>query len=184
MTVKKLRQACLLIGVSTLLVAAPSYAIGVDVFGAGTYSMATGTPTPTANFSYPGGGVIFNFKLGSKVDFQLGAAYLTRTLAIGLNFNQTMVDGLAGIKFNFSRMFFLNIGGFYNYYVTDAIASTGSDYGVDAGLGIVIPLSNSVGILLNPRYHYSLATMTNVFGTYTPSEIIGFVGLSFGMSGK
>ena len=175
---------CLLIGVSTLFVAAPSYAIGIDIFGAGTYSMATGTPTPTANFSYPGGGLIFNFKLGSKVDFQLGGAYLTRTIAIGVNYNQTMVDGLAGFKLNFSRLFFLNIGGFYNYYLTDALASTGSDYGVDAGFGLVIPVSSSVGILLNPRYHYSLATMTSGLGTYTPSEIIGFVGLTFGRSAK
>ncbi|MBI2712203.1 MAG: hypothetical protein HYX41_04990 [Bdellovibrio sp.] len=182
MKIKKTSLVLVVFG--AVLAAAPAYAVGVSLVGEGVYSMATGTPTPTATFGYPGGGLIFNFRLGSKVDFELGGAYSTRFLAVDTTNTQTMIMGLGGFRLKFSRSLFLNFGGYYNYMLNDPLASTGSDYGLDAGLGIIIPIGSTAGILINPRYHYSLTTMTYSTGTYTPSEIIGFVGLSFGMGGK
>src|SRR6476620_4942088 len=48
--------------------------VGVELLGAGTYSMAQGTPTPTADMGY-GGGLILDFRLGTKTMFQLGGIY-------------------------------------------------------------------------------------------------------------
>lgn len=184
MKVNKIRFALMLAGASSLVGAAPAWAIGVDLVGAGVYSMAIGTPTPTASFGYPGGGLIFNFRLGSKVDLQLGALYLTRNLDVGGVQAQTMIDGIGGLKFKFSRAFFLNVGGYYNYSLTDPLTSLGSDYGADVGIGIVLPLGSTVGLLINPRYHYSLNARTYGTGAYTPHEVLGLVGLSFGMGSK
>lgn len=185
MKVKKIRIAVMLMGTSMLFAAPAAWAVGVDLVGAGVYSMATGTPAPTASFGYPGGGLIFNFRMGSKVDFQLGGLYLTRILDIGGTSTQTMIDGLMGLKLKFTRSLFIHVGGYYNYSLSDALSALGKDYGIDAGIGIVLPLGSSVGLLINPRYHYALNAATyGTDGTYTPSEVLGVIGLSFGMNSK
>lgn len=180
----KIRAALILAGISVVFAAPSAWAIAVDLVGAGTYSMATGTPTNTAALGFPGGGLILDFRLGSKVDFALGGLYLTRVTNQGTAVTHTMVQGLGGFRLMASRAFFVELGGYYNYRLTDPESTLGQDYGVYGGIGIRAMISNSVAFFLSPRYHYCLNNaMTNANGTIAPHEIVGLVGLTFGMAG-
>jgi len=166
---------------------APSaWAVGVDLVGAGTYSMFTSNAfTPSSAFGYPGGGLVFNFRLGSKVDLSLGGLYLTSISSVsGVNMTNKMVNGQLALRLKFTRSIFIDVGGYYNYLMSSDQSFTGNDYGVLGGLGIIIPLGQSVGFLIHPQYQYALANIVNGPVTVTQSQVVGMVGFTFGMGGK
>jgi hypothetical protein len=157
------QKLTLLVGVLAFLSISSAQAAVFNVVGAGVYSMpAGGTAGP---FGFPGGGLSADFRLGSKASLSLGAYYLTLTPGLG------MVDGTLGFKFHFSRKFYLDLGGYYNYFPTSTATQ---DYGAYGGLGLRLPLSASTAFLISPLYHYSLKSTTM-------NEFVGLIGLSFGM---
>lgn len=162
-----------------------AHAVQVDLLGAGSYTMPSGTSGLTGAKAYPGGGLLLNFRMGSSVDFSLGGAYLPRSFNTPINttFDEKVIQGQAGFRFHLSRAVFVNLGGFYNHSQDRPADVTGSDYGAIAGLGLNIPLGNSVALLIHPQYQYALGKLSDGMTTLTPSQIVGFVGFAIGGMG-
>jgi hypothetical protein len=156
----------------------------LDVFGVGTYSMGSGSPTPTSGFGIPGGGANLGIRLGSKVDFDLGALYATRLYTQGSSYTTTYLEASSGFRFMFSRGFYISVGGYYNYLLSNPQSLTGTDYGVNLGLGFRIPIGQSAAILIWPKYSLALGKMTAGANSVTPSEIKALVGFSFFLKSK
>ncbi|MFZ9596442.1 MAG: hypothetical protein ACO3A2_10245 [Bdellovibrionia bacterium] len=155
--------------------------VGVDLVANGSYTMATGTANPTAAMGYPGGGLNLNFNFNDKVAFQLGGHYVTRNYTGGTegNVTENFVSGVGGFKFSLAPAFAINLGGYYNYGLTTV--ATGTDYGVAAGISLIVPMGKGIGFLINPMYHYALSTKTFSSGsTVVPSELLAFVGFTIG----
>ena len=150
--------------------------VGVDLLGAATYSMEAGS---TGQLGFPGGGVVLNFRLGSKFDLQLGGIYLTRNYNDGANRTMTMIDGLLGFKYKFGKVVTLNFGGYGNYILTSSSSMLNRDIGLLAGIGIRIPLGAKFGILLNPQFRYGLIQPTG----YSFNEVVMLAGFTIGGAG-
>ncbi|MEO5970434.1 MAG: hypothetical protein ABIQ95_10955 [Bdellovibrionia bacterium] len=184
---KKGTRAVLVIGSLAMILGAQNAMAGmsVELLGNGTYSMATGTPTSTPAFGYPGGGLNLNINFGSKTAFQLGGHYVTRVLTTDANSTSNFVSLNAGLKFFLSRVFSLTVGGYYNYYLTNPLGLSTSDQGLAAGIGWALPLSSSIDFLFSPTYHYALVSQTyGAANSVTSSEIVGFVGFVIGGRSK
>lgn len=175
------RIALVLGSIGLIAFSASSAQAKVSVVGGAVYSLATGTPTPTGGFGFPGGGLLFGIKLGSKVDLDIGALYLTRTYNQGGTINSGLVEGQLGFGINFTRGFGLGIGGYADYVLTPAVDQ---GYGAYASLRFRIPLGASAAILIEPQYHYAFTKVDNGAKSITPSEIVGLLGVTFGMGGK
>lgn len=159
--------------------------LSVELLGNATYSLATGSPTPTATFGYPGGGLNLNLNLGSKIAFQVGGHYVTTYWNTGTNNITSTIDTNAGFKFMFSREFSLIARGYYSLYRTNPLSLSTPNEGVEAGLGFALPLSSSIDLYFNPMYRYPLIKATyGVGNTLTPSEIIGYIGIVIGGGSK
>jgi hypothetical protein len=184
--IRGLKAALLIAGLGMVLGTQNARAgrISVELLGNGTYSMATGTPTPVASFAYPGGGLNLNFNLGPKAAFQIGGHYMTRLVTTDVSYTSTYASYNAGFKFMFSRGFSLILGGYYNSYMTNGMGLSTNDMGVSAGLGLALPLGQALDLYISPMYHYALTAPTYAGGTYTPSEVIAFVGFVFGGGSK
>lgn len=182
----KLRGLVLAAGMLLLSHASAAWAgVGVDLVGAGTYSKAsTSMGDPDSKFGFPGGGMIFNFRLGSRVQLELGGLYLTRTYTTYAEQKSRILEGLLGFKINLARALFINFGGYYNHFISSPEGITDKDLGAYAGIGLKIPMGSSVALLLNPQYHYAFNKLNTSGGFYTvtPHEFVGIVGLSFGMN--
>jgi hypothetical protein len=164
--------------------------VSVEILGNATYAMGTGDPTPTAALTYPGVGLNLNFHLGPKVALQIGEQYRTRTTSSDADYSSILLSSNLGLKYMFSRGFSLIVGGYYNSPMANALASVGTDMGVSAGIGLTVPLSSSIGLYINPAYHYALGQLTytglvsGAAATLTPSEVIASVGLILGGGGS
>ncbi len=179
---KQLKGVVLLSGIILALTSSAAQArVLVDVVGALTYPLATGTPAPSGNPGL-GGGLNFNFKLGTRVALEVGGFYLSRVYTSGTANTLTMLDAEVGLKFYLLRALFLDGGGYVNYYLTNPQGLAGRDLGLFGGLGLQIPFSPTFALLLKGHYHYALQAMTYSTKTITPSEAIGFVGFTFGMN--
>lgn len=93
----------------------------------------------------------------------------------------TMLEPSLGFGFHLGRALALELGGYYNYNLTNPDALAGSDYGAYAGLRLMIPIGSSAKFMINPQYHYALSTLTvGSLVTYTPHEAVLLVGFIFG----
>lgn len=157
--------------------------VAVDLVGTGTYSTAVGSPsTLTGKASFPGAGLQLHLPLSSRISFNLGGLYLIRVWNDGIDRTSRYMEGLAGFNLYLSRVFHLNLDGYYNYIVNDPVGLLGPDWGFSCGLGMRIPLGGSVGLLINPRYNVALNTQNyNGSNTVRPSEAVLLLGLTFGM---
>lgn len=180
MMTKRFRAFCILSLFSLIWLPALAQA-DVELVGAGVYSMPSGSFVPESRWGMPGGGLVLDFRMGSKVKFELGGLYLTRFYnAGGVDVKTTMWDGMAGFKIILSRGLYIDLGGYYNSYISNPQGLAGTDAGVLAGLGIKIPLVSSVSLLIHPQYRYALGQLTYSGNTLNPHEIVGMLGLSFG----
>ncbi len=156
--------------------------VGLDLVGSGTYGLLI--PPNTGRSSLPGGGLFLNFNLGSKVQFDLGALYMTRAWNDGVTQNSRYAEGQAGFNILLSRALFINLGAYYNYYLNNQVVLSGFDWGFTAGLGLRIPLGKSVGLLIYPQFHKAINALSYNGNSITSTEVAGFLGLSFGMPGS
>jgi hypothetical protein len=154
-----------------------------DLVGAADIPAATGTPSPTGTPGL-GGGLFLAFGLGQRVALELGGLYLTRNYNDGASSNAiTMISGDLGLRLKLARVLYLVVGAYGNGYLTNPEPLTGTDYGVLGGVGIHIPFSPTVALMVRGDYHYALNALSGASGaTITPSEIIATAGLSFGMN--
>ncbi len=188
---KGFQKVLLLVSCLTVLSAPSAWAIGVDLFGAGTYTMGTGSPTPTSALGFPGGGLGLNFKLGQKVDLNISGLYLTSKYSVDdgiggtTDVASTKIQAQLGFVFNLSRVFALDFGGHYNNYLKNDTGFSGTnDYGLQAGLNLRIPLGATAAFFIHPQYHYALSKFSSDDSSLTPNEFVGTVGFSFGMHSK
>ena len=165
--------------------AAKSGKLGVEILGAGTYSMAKSSSQVSSRQGFPGGGFIFNYRLGSKVTLEFGALYLSMVINNGSDQNITMMQGLGGLKFHFGKSFFMDLGGYGNNHLKDPMTVTGRDGGAYGGIGVRIRPTSKVGLVLRIQYDHALTTVLDTYGeSITPSQVVGLVGLSFGARKK
>jgi len=157
--------------------------IGLDLLGAAVMPMATGSPTPTGRISIPGGGANLRFRLGSRVSFEVGANYLSRTYAAaGGGGTVGLLNYPVGLQLMLARFFFIEGGGYYNLYLTNPRSLTGADIGLFGGAGIRVPFSPSFALQVNAQYHYALTTLTYTGGSLSAHEAVAFAGFSIGMN--
>jgi len=156
--------------------------LGLDLVGAVTSPMATGTPTPSGTLGFPGGGLIFNFPMGSRVRFELGGLYLTRKYTANTSNTLTMINGQLGFKLLLARVLYLDVGGYDNIFLTNPQSLSGTNAGIFGGVGILIPFSPKFALVAHGQYQYALSSLTYSGGTITPTEVVGMAGFSFGMN--
>ena len=147
--------------------------------------MGTGTPVPASKLGIPGGGLNINLNLGPTVAIQVGGHYMTRLVTTTVNNTSTYISTNAGLKFMLSRAFSLIVGGYYNLYLTNPMSLASPDSGASAGFGLSLPLSASMDLYISPMYHYAFVKTTYT-GTdsFTPSELVGFLGIVIGGGSK
>jgi hypothetical protein len=177
-----LKKVLILAGLGLIQSISSAYAVELDLVGAVTQSMPKGTESPVGKTAYPGGGLILNFKLSRTVDFSLGGAYLARTFTTASEQTEYLINGQAGFRFNLVPALFVNAGGFANYSLNNPLGTTGTGYGVLGGVGIKIPVMNSIALLIHPQYQYSLSTLTYGSETISPHQVVGFVGFAISVN--
>ena len=154
-----------------------------SIVGAGVYSTASGTPTPTGALNLAGGGLLVNFNSAGKAHLEIGAIYTTRVMTIsGTARTFTSIEGIVGLRYDLTKALSLTGGLYGNYYLTRGLSTTGVDFGASAGIGVSIPVKKSIGILVDGRYHYALGQLTYSGGNFTPHEAQIFAGITIGKS--
>jgi hypothetical protein len=151
----------------------------IDLVGAAVMPIASGTSTTSGKLGIPGLGAILNLKLGSHITAEAGWLYLTRNYTTDAEYTIRMHEFLAGFKIRISSAFFANLGAYQNYYITNIQNLTGYDAGAYGGVGLKIPLKNSISFQFNSQYHRALTSLKYGADRITPHEIVTTVGFSF-----
>jgi hypothetical protein len=175
-----LASALGLFGVST-----PSHALfKIGVVATGTFSLPNLSPS-NGRFALPGGGLLFDVRLGTKMlDLELGALYSSRTF-VGNSAEQKMalLNFPVRLNFNMTYWIFISAGGYFNWNIaTPTSFPNPIDYGASAGLGFNIPVSSSVAVTLASYFNYSFANIAaSGASSLGPHEITMIAGLRIGM---
>lgn len=160
-------------------------AVSVDIYGGGVGTNPSADPGAKRMAAVPAGGITLNVPVSVLVDIQFSSLYLTRkTSILGFEDTHRLVGGELGFKLKLFSHFYIDAGAYYNHRLNNPIELVGPDWGGYAGLGLTIPVSDSVRILIHPQYHRAARSLSHPAGKYTPDELLGFIGFSFGRQGK
>ena len=158
--------------------------LSVELLGAGTMSMPKSTSAVSGGMGFPGGGLIFNYKLGAHVSFEFGALYLNTMINNGEIQTITLVQGLGGLKFTIGKSFFIDAGGYGNNHLKDTMTVSGRAGGGYGGLGVQIFPTSSMSLILRVQYDVALTSLLDIHGDMvTPSQMVGMLGVSFPIKG-
>lgn len=147
----------------------------VSFFQATSYSMPSPT-TNTGGLRFTGGGMLLGLGKG-KITVQTGGAYVTQVLN-GADSGHLVIPLL--VRFRLAQSLFVRAGADINYQIDRVSPAVRAlDYGLMGGVGIDVPLSFSMGLVVAADYHYSLAN-TAAAGNLNQNQILGSVGLRFG----
>ena len=159
--------------------------VSVDVYGGGVWTNPSANPEAKRVTAFPAGGVTLNVPLSTVLDLQISSLYLTRkTSILGFEDTHRLLGGELGLKLKLFSHFYIDAGAYINHRLNNPIELVGQDWGGYAGLGLTIPVSDSVRILIHPQYHLAARSLSYPAGKYTPDEFLGFIGFSFGRFGR
>lgn len=157
----------------------------MDIYGGGLIANPTSNPLAKKGAVFPSAGITLNIPLAKALDFQMSSLYMTRKIDFsGLGFTNKLLEGQLGFKLKPLSFLSLSAGAYYNHRLDNPLLLQGVDWGFYGGVGLAIPLGQSVRILIQPQYHYAARSLSFPAGKYVPDELLGFVGLSLGREGR
>ena len=159
--------------------------VTVDIYGGGLAANPSSNPIAKKGVVVPSGGITLNIPLAKALDFQMSSLYITRKVDYsGLVFTNKLLEGQLGFKLKPFSFLSLSAGAYYNHRLDNPLLFQGADWGFYGGMGLAIPLGQSVRILIQPQYHYAARSLSFPAGKYVPDELRGFVGFGFGKEGR